>query len=449
MPIFIIFVVIAVVITLFTYMSGTKANTAWDDAARGLNLTRSPGSAFSSGQIAGTIDGVRIDVDTETRGSGNNRKMFTIYSAILPVAGPNIDIRREGNARFFQKLFGGEDLTVGDSLFDDAVRIDGANPANVRNYLTPARRIAVLSLFELFPNARLTGGHLKFESSGREGNAARLESNVRRLANMALIISQPQAVDHALQLEAQGDLAAGADALAAANRDQPNVYTQLLEAEARVALGERREAATILREVEQTLPEDPEVAGWRRVAEQPLEQLPVSAPPPMPVQPQVVEPTPLPDSEPAPLPDPASVPTTPAPTSEPVVAPTPSVVTPAADLSAPAIIADLFVSNRMSYAVEEHFAATYRGRTVRWSGTVTKLGDSHLDRDFGGKPGRKAVVLVGHLGDGQLVSDEIDAIVQLPADADVSRDDQIEFTGTLLRVDRFMRNIYIADASLA
>lgn len=437
MPIFILFIVIAGAITLFAYMSGSKANTAWDDAARALDLTRSPGSAFSSGQIAGTIDGVRIDVNTETRGSGDNRKTFTVYSAILPVAGPNVDIRREGNARFFHKLFGGEDLTVGDALFDDAVRVDGANPANVRDYLSPARRIAILSLFELFPKARLTGGHLKFESRGREADAARLESNVRRLANMALIISQPQAVDDALQLEAQGDLAEGADALAAANRDQPNVFTQLLEAEARVALGERQKAATILREVEQTLPNDPEVAGWRRVAEQPLEQLPVPAPPPTRAEPPVVEHAPLPDPVVAP---------TPAQPPEPVVAPTP--VSPV-DLSVGAVIADLFVSNRMSYAVEEHFAAAYRGRTVRWSGTITKLNETHLDRDFGDTPGRKAVVLVGHLGDGQLVSDEIDAIVQLPIDAEVSRDDFIEFTGTLLRVDRFMRNIYIADASLA
>ena len=44
---------------------------------------------------------------------------------------------------------------------------------------------------------------------------------------------------------------------------------------------------------------------------------------------------------------------------------------------------------------------------------------------------------------------EVDAIVALPAGTkDLERGEEIEFTGTLVRSDGLVRNLYVADAEL-
>ena len=126
--------------------------------------------------------------------------------------------------------------------------------------------------------------------------------------------------------------------------------------------------------------------------------------------------------------------------------PTPTETSP---LDADALITDLFGSNRMGHEVESRFEEAYRDRAVRWSGEVANVRPYRGDRDFGNAPGTKATVLIGHLGDGRLVTSRVEAIVQLPAGVEPVRGTEITFTGTLLRVDRFMRNLYVAGATLA
>ena len=62
------------------------------------------------------------------------------------------------------------------------------------------------------------------------------------------------------------------------------------------------------------------------------------------------------------------------------------------------------------------------------------------------RPGVKATVLIGRLGESRLVSNQIHAIVGLPPHAVVERQTHISFSGTLLRIDRYMRKLYVADA---
>ena len=84
--------------------------------------------------------------------------------------------------------------------------------------------------------------------------------------------------------------------------------------------------------------------------------------------------------------------------------------------------------------------------TISWSGEVENVREYRTDSDFGSGPGVKATVLIGRLGESRLVSNQIHAIVGLPPDAVVERQRDISFSGTLLRIDRYMRNLYVADA---
>ena len=58
------------------------------------------------------------------------------------------------------------------------------------------------------------------------------------------------------------------------------------------------------------------------------------------------------------------------------------------------------------------------------------------------------VITLGSLGDGVLITNRVQAVVQLPPDAGVRRGDDITVQGTLVRLDRYMRNFYLADAQI-
>ncbi len=122
-------------------------------------------------------------------------------------------------------------------------------------------------------------------------------------------------------------------------------------------------------------------------------------------------------------------------------------VTPASSaLGQDAIIDDLFHTDRPSYEAQDHFDATYLDQVVEWTGTVKRVREFHYDMVFAGT-GQRAVVTVGQAGAGLMATD-IDAIVQLDAHAVVDEGDTIRFTGRLVRLDRYLHNVFVADARL-
>jgi hypothetical protein len=118
-------------------------------------------------------------------------------------------------------------------------------------------------------------------------------------------------------------------------------------------------------------------------------------------------------------------------------------------LDAKKMIDDLLGPRRLGHEVEVAFEQGYQGRTVEWSGEVDSARDFRSDADFGSEPGTKVVVRIGSIGESDLFSNLVKAVVEFAPDTDLARGNGIRFTGTLLRIDRFTRSIYIADAALA
>ena len=54
--------------------------------------------------------------------------------------------------------------------------------------------------------------------------------------------------------------------------------------------------------------------------------------------------------------------------------------------------------------------------------------------------------MIGSVGNSPLFSNRVKAIVGLPADDRFDRGDEVHFSGTLVRFDRLVRAIYVADA---
>jgi len=405
-----------------------RRNAGWAQVGQHLGLNVANATIMKPGRLAGRIRGVEVLVTTVNKSSGNNNSQtFTVFELHYPPSGPSVRLTRQRTFNsFFRRLTGGRDVIINDPVFDENVIVDGADPLEIGRFLTPTRRMAVLSLLSSWDSAEVTNRSMKVDRRGLVSDPQQLHGAIIRLVDMALLMSAPEEVDHALLLEAQGDLAQAAAELHTLNEANQNTFTQKLEAEALVMMGERPAAEAILREVQATAPADPEVEGWRRVAGTPLPTPP--APPPTPAAP------PIPTLEPSATPASSGPPASAAPSR--------------LDVGVEETIGDLFGGDRMGFETEERFSLAYRGRTVTWSGTVDSTRSFRSDSDFGSEPGTKATVHIGSLGDSRLVTSQVHAIVHLPADAELERNQEIEFTGTLVRVDRYMRNIYVSLARL-
>jgi hypothetical protein len=418
-----------------------RTELVWKNVAAHHGLDHAPGTFSRPGRIGGRIRGIDILVTIRKNNSNNNQNStFTVFELRYPPSGPDVRLTRQGAlGSFFRRLTGGRDVLINDPVFDDSVIIDGADQSEIGRFLTPTRRMAVLSLLRGWTNAEVTNRSLKVEKAGHIRDPQMLSGSIVRLVDMGLLMSAPDDVDHALLLEQRGDMAAAVNELHSLNESAPNSFVQMLEAEALVAMGDRPGADAIFEQVQKEMPADPEIQGWRSVTSQP-------GPPPMPQTPVVSPPAPAaltPPAQPSPERTEATTPTPPAAPAQPDPAPAMNTGL-LGGLSAEETIDDLFGTSRMGYEVEERFSLAYRDRQVTWSGTIDTIREFRTDNDFGREPGIKATVRIGSLGDSQLVTSQIHAIVHLPAGTDLSRNDEITFTGTLIRVDRYMRNLYVA-----
>ncbi|MDG2027992.1 MAG: hypothetical protein P8J50_12865 [Acidimicrobiales bacterium] len=113
-----------------------------------------------------------------------------------------------------------------------------------------------------------------------------------------------------------------------------------------------------------------------------------------------------------------------------------------------AAIEDLFGGSRTGHEIEAAFEQDYAGRRVEWTGEVENSRSYRSDHDFGDVPGTKTTVRLGSIGSSRLMSNRIKAVVDLLVDTDLAREDEIQFSGTLLRVDRFTRTLFVRDADL-
>lgn len=427
---FIILPLFMLVAAAFGYSSTQRIRSAWQTAARELGLMYTQGSYTTGPTIEGTLTGFHIFVDVEIRSGGNNREKYTRVQISYPPAPVQVRLTKQGSFSFVKQMFGGRDLQIGDPGFDSRVVIDASDERVTNQFLSPARRMAVLNIFERYPRAEVTERSVQISKKRVISNPTELVSTVRLLLDKAIIMSAPTDVDIALEVQERGDLRGAADRLHEINaantvQDAPNSFTQLLEAEALVSLGDQATAHEVLAEID--VGPDVEVDGWKSLAAADPDQHAPSPP-----QDAIIADPPVPAS-----------PVSGERTSE---GPAPHQLE-EADLSAAAVIADLFSANRMGFETEQHFLDTYAGRTVRWSGEVEKVRAFQTDLDFPGS-GMKTTVLLGNLGDGRLVSSRVHAIVHLPPTAELERGQSITFTGTLLRLDRYMRNLFVAGGSI-
>ncbi len=169
---------------------------AWQQVAGELGLQFSAGSWTSGPSIAGSVNGFFVSVDTQ----GANEDRVTRYSVEYPSTGQqDIGLTKQSSFHFtlVKRLMAKNDVEIGDREFDDKVLIDAHDPIAAARYLSPARRQAVLQLFDNQPfrNPTVTNTSLVVDTSGLESSHVNLRATISALLQTATIMSAPTDVD--------------------------------------------------------------------------------------------------------------------------------------------------------------------------------------------------------------------------------------------------------------
>ncbi len=417
--IFVLFVIVAVVV-LVTRLTGKYAgyqDAAWAKAAEQLGLRFQPRRAAAlqfwrpaaehHRVLTGTIDGRPVRVNTFWQGKGDNKNTYTGYWVALPPLGLGLTVYREGMMGRIVGRLTGRDVEVGDSDFDKAHRIEGNHPEGVAAFLTPSRRVTIDRLLTELPGCRVGDDSIVYRRKGVVSDAGQLIATVRRMiAAGAAIAGGRPAVDEALARQRRGDLAESAERLREAAKRSGDVETRRTEAETLYAAGRYAESAEEFGKLEKALPLDDQVAQWRQRAEQRR------------------------DGEPA----------------------VPAAADRGADTDPGAVADVLFDPKLLSFETAKLFEERYEGMAVRWEGILVRARSYGSDLDFRGGPGTKAVVRVHTLANDLYAGRDVEAIVQLPPGAaaalEQQRGGEVRFSGTLVRIDPLMRNLFVAGGTL-
>jgi hypothetical protein len=399
------FVVLGLVVVVVAGWIGIAYNRAtaagWRGAADQLGLVYSPGKGFSGRSITGTMATHPVRVDAVNRGGGNSQHVVTRFRVSYPPLGFDLSLGREHALRRLTKLFGAQDVEVGDPAFDEAFIVKTSDPARAAALLTPAVRDSLLRLLAAYPQVQVGDNRISLERTGLIRRSDALVSITRRLlaAARALTDTDPGPHDRLIDARRRGELRSVAERLGeTVAADPDDVDTRLREMDTLAAAGEEEAAAERLTALERLLPADPEVQGWKRT----LRQQPDPAPP-------------------------AGVSDDPGP-----------------------LATDLFAGDDLSFETLAKFNQRYRGLAIRWQGRVKEARPFRNDPDLGEGPGVRATVTVAQVDNDLYGNTEIDLVAGLPDDAGrrpLTQGDDVVVEGTLSGCDPLSRNLFVGDAT--
>ncbi len=403
----VVFVVLGLVVVLVAGWIGIAYNRAtaagWQGAADHLGLVYSPGKGFSGRSITGTMVTHPVRIDAVNRGGGNSQHVVTRFRVSYPPLGIGLSLRREHAFGRLTKLFGAQDVEVGDPVFDEAFLIKTSDPARAAALLTPAVRDSLLRLLATYPQVQVDDSQISLERTGLIRSPDALVSITRRLLAAARTLtdtdSGPHDRDELIDARLRGELRSVAERLGeTVAADPDDVDTRLREMDTLAAAGEDEAAAERLTAIERLLPADPEVQGWKRT----LQQRPAPAPPPGV------------SDDPGPL------------------------------------ATDLFAGDDLSFETLTKFNQRYRGLAIRWRGQVKEARPFRHDPDLGQGPGVRATVTVAQVDNDLYGNTEIDLVAGFPDDAGqrpLTPGDVVVVEGTLSGCDPLSRNLFVENAT--
>ncbi|UCD24570.1 MAG: hypothetical protein JSW51_01225 [Gemmatimonadota bacterium] len=417
MEIFIIVVLIGVGVALAVAQSNKrKVNEAWRQAASRLQLRHNAGDLIAWPELYGRSRGCRVKITVVSKHQGSGSKKFTRYEITYPQALPfGLSLKEQTAFSGIRRMLGGQDIATGDPTFDDFVVVKSHDSVQATQFLTPARRLSVSRVLSMHPGAEITDSQVKWDSRGAEDRSSALVNNVDRL------------VDFAIKLTTEADVLEPSPEAVVSD---PIPSSQSDDLEAVFTVGERSEPQEyIIDSVPQ--PPDPltlevEERKWESGTGISFDQIE-----------QDIEELLEADAIPAEAPD----------TLQDGQATAPL----AGGLDVHDLCRALFGSGKISFQINELFKQDYQGLKVQWSGKLTRVDSYPFDLVFGNDPGTKAEFEVAELAGDSVGTHVIKAVVQLAPEAYdqliVKTGQALEFSGTLVKCDSFMKSLFLADGS--
>jgi hypothetical protein len=178
--------VIAMIVWGAKHQKAVREN--WANFARRHNLQYA-GTTF--GGITGWFGAAQIRINTITRGSGKNRSTYTQFHATIGAPMPaGLVLYKEGFFSKLGKVFGGDDVQVGDPNIDNAFIIKATDLLGTHTLLslTPVKQ-GLLYTVARHPGLRIEARTVFWEQNGVAHKPEQLEANAADLAYIVEIFN--------------------------------------------------------------------------------------------------------------------------------------------------------------------------------------------------------------------------------------------------------------------
>ena len=120
-------------------------------------------------------------------------------------------------------------------------------------------------------------------------------------------------------------------------------------------------------------------------------------------------------------------------------------------LSIESISKEFFESNLTSYSITQQFEQKLKNKEIKWKGVIDRVQKFSFDLVFPNCKGVKASIVINEF-ESTMGNKSLRAIVQYPEDKiDMLKElkgKTVTFSGTMVKLDAFMYNIYIADGHI-
>ena len=407
-----------------------KTRENWRQAADTLGLQFYGGELLKTKRIEGILRGNSVRIDTFTKRSGKHSTTYTRVRVRYPrPLGLGLKVTREGFFSGLGKLLGFQDINVGEDDFDRAAVIKGSDPRRIQAFLTPARRMRIQQLLRNYPEIEINDDEIFLRRQGVIRQSQRLVQVVRAMERMAWFLTgdrvQDESItaameaqdaghpDEALRIlrESKGRLAISPDHHEEEIVEAQLVEEHLMEGKILHMAGRYGEAEDYFAQARREAPEDPEIELWASPSSDSVKR-----------RLDAVGDAGTP-SIPAELP-----------------------------LDAAGFCRVIFKENVSNFVANDLFEQHYAGRPIEWSGPLRRAERMSYDMVFGDDEACRATFEIHAVDDGSYLRSAIKAFVKLPPDQAEALRSQVgeekTFTGRLLKLDAFMRNVYVEDGAV-
>lgn len=387
----------------------------WEAAAKKLHLIYTPGIMFTPGSINGRYKHHYITVSTYTEGGGKSSTTYTKYTITynkkIPV---KFKLTKEEMFHSLGKMFGFQDIQVGDETFDDNVIVKGDNPSNIIRFLNAPRRKRIKEAFLMFPRVTITNKLITIVIRGRAREKAAIICKVHYIFSLSNAIVKNYDDKHPIKrsesARKKGNIKEAIKIIQSTQFDDEDDALNAKEQEGEVLYiaGKTDEATKAFQELSEKMDNDESCKQWQQL----------SIPEPIEETPQELSSVERNKDE---------------------------------SLSIETISKEFFESNLTTYAITQQFEERLRNREIKWEGIIDRVQKFSFDLIFSDCKGVRVSIVIDKL-ESTMGNQPLRAIVQFPEDKidmlKKLKGKQISFSGKMVKLDAFMHNIYIADGEI-